>query len=211
MSRIRCQRPSPSMVVACAALIVALGGTGYAAVQLPKNSVGAKQIKRGAVGTKQLRNKVVTLNKINRKARAALRGRRGPQGAQGQTGRQGKAGPITGVLPSGVTLRGVYGSAAEATTSIQTAISYGLALRSDPTLNYVSGGPTAACPGNVNDPQAAPGNLCVYERATLNTTSVILDFPADDRSARFGAIVQGNVALNGNQTVVKGTWAVTAP
>lgn len=211
MSRILCRRPSPAMVVACIALITALGGSGYAAVQLPKNSVGAKQIERAAVGTKQLRNKAVTLNKINRKARAALRGRRGTAGAQGAQGQTGAAGPITGVLPSGVTLRGVFGSAAEATTSIQTAISYGLALPSDPTLNYVTGGPSAACPGDVNNPQAAPGNLCAYQRAELNTTSVILDFPADEGSARFGAIVQGNVTVNGNQTIVKGTWAVTAP
>jgi len=32
--------PSPAMVVACAALAVALGGAGYAARKLPRNSVG---------------------------------------------------------------------------------------------------------------------------------------------------------------------------
>ena len=37
------------MVVACLALLVALGGTGYAAIKLPANSVGTKQLKRGAV------------------------------------------------------------------------------------------------------------------------------------------------------------------
>jgi hypothetical protein len=49
MSRFKPQRPSPSMVVALIALFVALGGTGYAAITLPKNSVGSKQIKKGAV------------------------------------------------------------------------------------------------------------------------------------------------------------------
>jgi hypothetical protein len=33
------------MIVACLALAVALGGTGYAAIKLPKNSVGSKQVK----------------------------------------------------------------------------------------------------------------------------------------------------------------------
>ena len=41
--------PSPAMVVSLIALFVALGGTSYAALSLPKNSVGTKQIKDGAV------------------------------------------------------------------------------------------------------------------------------------------------------------------
>jgi hypothetical protein len=167
--------------------------------------------RRAAVGTKQLRNRAVTLSKVNRKARAKLKGQRGLRGARGPTGLQGTVGPITGVLPSGVTLRGVFGIAAETTSAVQTPISYGLALPSDPTLNYVTSGTTAACPGDVNDPQAAPGNLCAYERARQNITSVILDFPADSGSARFGAIVQGNATAGNTLTIVKGTWAVTAP
>ena len=39
--------PSPALVVSLIALAVALGGTGYAVTQLPKNSVGTKQIKNG--------------------------------------------------------------------------------------------------------------------------------------------------------------------
>jgi len=41
------------------ALFVALGGTSYAAVKLPKNSVGSAQIKSGAVNTSELRNRAV--------------------------------------------------------------------------------------------------------------------------------------------------------
>ena len=37
------------MIVACIALFVALGGTSYAAVKLPANSVGTAQLKNGAV------------------------------------------------------------------------------------------------------------------------------------------------------------------
>ena len=44
------RRPSPAMVVACLALLVALGGTGMAAAtQLARNSVGTPQLKDGAV------------------------------------------------------------------------------------------------------------------------------------------------------------------
>ena len=49
MRRIKQVRPSPSMVVALMALFVALGGTSYAALKLPKNSVGNRQLKTGAV------------------------------------------------------------------------------------------------------------------------------------------------------------------
>jgi hypothetical protein len=46
MTFFRRLRPSPSMVIACFALLVVLGGTGYAAVQaLPRNSVTSVQVK----------------------------------------------------------------------------------------------------------------------------------------------------------------------
>src|SRR2546426_660297 len=38
-------RPSPAMVIACLALLLALGGTGYAAIKLPRNSVTTVQVK----------------------------------------------------------------------------------------------------------------------------------------------------------------------
>ena len=49
MRLLRRYLPSPAMVVACLALLVALGGTSYAAIKLPRNSVGNIQLKRGAV------------------------------------------------------------------------------------------------------------------------------------------------------------------
>lgn len=76
------RRPSPALVVAVIALFVALGGTSYAALRLPKNSVGTAQLKRGAV----------TKGKIAKKTIAALRGQRGPMGATGPTGPQGPKG-----------------------------------------------------------------------------------------------------------------------
>lgn len=57
-------RPSPSMVVALIALVVALGGTGYAAVALAPNSVGSPQIKPGAVKTQDLGRRAVTSSRI---------------------------------------------------------------------------------------------------------------------------------------------------
>lgn len=64
MSRLARFRPSPAMVVACAALLVALGGTGYAALKLPKNSVGSKQLRNGSVTNKKLARRAVTAAKV---------------------------------------------------------------------------------------------------------------------------------------------------
>jgi hypothetical protein len=52
--------PSPAMVVALVALVIALGGTGYAVTQLPKNSVGTAQIKKNAVTGAKVKNGSLT-------------------------------------------------------------------------------------------------------------------------------------------------------
>lgn len=62
IGRLRVRHPSPALIVSTVALIVALGGTSYAAFTLPSNSVG----------TKQLKNRAVTLAKLAPAARNAL-------------------------------------------------------------------------------------------------------------------------------------------
>jgi hypothetical protein len=61
------RRPSAALVVSLLALIVALGGTSYAAFKLPKNSVGSKQLKKNAVTTKKIKNGAVTAKKSTRR------------------------------------------------------------------------------------------------------------------------------------------------
>ena len=60
MKRIGTRRPSPSLMLAFVALLVALGGTSYAAITLPKNSVGTKQLKRNAVTAAKIKSGAVT-------------------------------------------------------------------------------------------------------------------------------------------------------
>ena len=57
-------RPTFANVAALLALVIALGGTAYAAVSLPKNSVGAKQLKKGAVKKGKLAKRAVTGAKV---------------------------------------------------------------------------------------------------------------------------------------------------
>src|SRR5438270_870186 len=82
------------------ALFVALGGVSYAAVTLPKNSVGSKQIKPGAVRTSDLGAGAVTSAKVKDgsllsadfKAGQLVQGAPGPQGIKGDPGPQGAHG-----------------------------------------------------------------------------------------------------------------------
>jgi hypothetical protein len=66
MFRIK-RKPSPAMIVAILALIVAMAGGAYAAA-VPKNSVGAKQLKKNAVKTGKIVNGAVTSDKISNSA-----------------------------------------------------------------------------------------------------------------------------------------------
>jgi hypothetical protein len=96
------RRPSPAMVVACVALLAALGGTSVAAVsQLARNSVGPAQLQFGAVTNPKIRSNAITSAKVRN--RSLLRtdfapgqlpaGPTGPQGPAGPAGPAGAAGP----------------------------------------------------------------------------------------------------------------------
>ena len=54
--------------VSMIALFVALGGTTYAAVTLPKNSVGARQIKKNAVGASEIKRNAVRSSEVRASA-----------------------------------------------------------------------------------------------------------------------------------------------
>ncbi|MFM8827723.1 MAG: hypothetical protein ACKOGE_00350 [Actinomycetota bacterium] len=90
--------PSPATVIACAALAVALAGTGYAVTALPKNSVGTKQIKKNAVTSAKVKNG--TLVAADFKG-GVLSGAQGPRGETGATGAAGPAGPAGATGPAG--------------------------------------------------------------------------------------------------------------
>jgi len=85
---------SPSLVVACLALVVSLGGVSYAAGVLPTNSVGTAQLQKKAVtGAKLKKNSVSgtkvkdgTLTGIDFKAGQLPKGDPGAQGPKGDPG-----------------------------------------------------------------------------------------------------------------------------
>jgi hypothetical protein len=85
MSLLKKFRPSPAMVIGCLALLLALGGTGYAASQaLPRNSVTTVQVKDRSLLARDF------------KAGQLPRGPAGPAGPAGAQGPAGPAGPAGG-------------------------------------------------------------------------------------------------------------------
>ncbi len=57
-------RITPSLVISVIALVVALGGASYAALKIPKNSVGSKQLKKNSVTAKKIKTNAVTAAKL---------------------------------------------------------------------------------------------------------------------------------------------------
>jgi len=96
------------MIVACLALLVALGGTSMAAAtQLAKNSVGTAQLKNAAVTNLKIKNSAINSAKVANKS--LLRSDfapgqlpAGPTGPQGPAGPAGAAGPTGAAGPAGV-------------------------------------------------------------------------------------------------------------
>jgi hypothetical protein len=89
------------MVVACLALLVALGGTSYATVlQVPRNSVGPLQLKRNAVGPAKIAPNTIRTGHVQNgslltddfKAGQIPQGPKGEKGDKGEKGEKGDAG-----------------------------------------------------------------------------------------------------------------------
>src|SRR3954464_2189185 len=97
-------------VISLIALFVALGGTGYAAIKLPKNSVTAKTIKKGAVTNSKLDKNAVSSGKV--KDGSLLKqdfaagqlpaGAQGPKGDKGDAGANGTNGADGAQGPAGI-------------------------------------------------------------------------------------------------------------
>lgn len=83
----RLRPPSPALVIALMALVVALGGTGYAVTKLPRGSVGAAQVKKNAINSTHVRNGSLRAVDFARGQLPA-----GPQGAPGPAGASGRDG-----------------------------------------------------------------------------------------------------------------------
>ena len=118
--------------------------------------------------------------------------------------------------PAGMTVRGNWALNGAADEWRRTSISFGYELSAAPDANYIQAGAasTAACPGSATNPEAAFGELCVYEDASSMNGNPTLDciFSA---SSGFCDLADetgfGISQLSGAEWFAGGTWAVTEP
>jgi hypothetical protein len=232
MTWLKPRRPSPALVISLIALFVALGGTGYAALSLPKNSVGTKQLKKNAVTGSKIKKNAVTGSKVKNHSLTGADINLGALGtvpsasnaahanAADSASTAGSAANATGVagpLASGQTLIGYVDSAGHVDPgeiAPETSISFQIPLAAAPALHIIPvGGPsTGPCPGTATNPSAAPGNLCIYESTLVGTTGFFLPDGANPVSGptRFG--LPGLIGASGSgDYIARGAWAVTAP
>lgn len=241
LTRLRDQVGTAGLVVAIVALVVALGGGAYAASK-GLNSTQKKEVKKIAKSF-QGTGPQGAAGPAGAPGAAGAKGDTGAAGVQGKEGPQGKAGKdgedgIDGqpwvpdnTLPSEATETGVWNISPLAaggvpvTARAETDLSFPIPLENEiPAANVhfeptggFTGADALACPGSAAEPEAEPGNLCVYlafeestEWESLGNESIIkLDNSQLTQGAsRSGAILLVFVSA---ETRLRGTWAVTAP
>ena len=126
-------------VTATLALIVALGGTSYAAVVLPRNSVGSEQLKKGAVTNSKLRTNAVTSGTVRNGSLRANDFKAGqlPAGQAGPAGPAGATNIVSRRVPSPPVAAGAIGAVRLACNPAERAITAGLQSDAD-LLNIFS-------------------------------------------------------------------------
>jgi hypothetical protein len=85
-------RLSYANVIATLALFLALGGSSYAALNLPRASVGPTQLKKNSVTSPKVKRGSLLVSDFKASQRAGLHGPQGPQGLQGPKGDAGPSG-----------------------------------------------------------------------------------------------------------------------
>lgn len=217
------------LVIAVLALVVALAGTAFAATGL--NGKQKKEVKKIA---KQFAGKPGAVGPVGPAGPAGPQGPKGDPGPKGETGAPGQPGEEGEVgepgetgeagacsvtipkceLPSGATLVGAWAFNTINVANPSTAISFGLRVKAEPEVEYVDGGagPTENCPGNFENPKAKAGYLCIYVNSaeTVNAETASThhgSLGSDLHSGAVVSLVPENVA---NETIGRGTWAVTA-
>jgi hypothetical protein len=206
----RFRRPEPfgraGLVVGIVALVFALMGGAWAA--------------SGGLTAKQKKEVKAIAKSFQGTGPAGAQGAQGTPGSNGTNGTNGKdgaagvggpPGPLLETLESGQTVTGAWSYADFAAGEAVITISYPFRLASPlPTSDivFLAEGEveTADCPGTVEEPQAAPGKLCLYqEELGLENTMQSIGAGTWPASMTTGA----SLSIAGPAGI--GTWALTAP
>ena len=198
MRKLLRHRPSPAMIVACTALIFAMGGTGYAAIKLPKNSVGPRQIKSNAVSASKVKDRsLLATDFAAGQLPAGPQGPAGPAGPAGSTGPRGPSDAIYKRDPSFVDVTGAKTTVVSVTLPAGSWVVTGGGV----VNNNASANSNAGCELNIagvvvdtEDLIVLGPNLAVGERESVTLTgakTVTTPTPAQFRCSLSSA--SGNV------------------
>jgi hypothetical protein len=177
----RFRKPSPATLIALLALFVALGGSSYAALQVPRGSVGTKQLKNNAVTSPKVRNNSLLLRDFRASQRARLRGERGPQGVPGPAGAAGAAGPAGPAGPAGAPGSAIAFARVDANGIVDPAVSSGIAVLSTGSGTYCldrTGGAVRNFVTTVDDVALPNGNTVVATGTARSAAIVSAGCPA---------------------------------
>ncbi len=222
ISRVHNKLGTAGFAVAIVALIAALTGTAFAA--LPGlNSKQKGEVKKIA---KQVAGAIGPAGPQGSPGAAGAPGGVGGKGASGVTGptgpegEEGPPGPTETILPAGETSTGLWAFKDKGVEETSMTISFPLRVVPQPEFatqtNWLlpDEPPTANCPGSVTNPEAAPGQVCLYVLGITNAGSFARHVPqlhqtyTPDETSGWGGsfLIEEGMEGFGN-----GTWAVTAP
>ena len=188
-SKIR-KRLTYANVAMTLALVFAMSGGAYAASKYIITST--KQIKpsvlkslkgaKGATGAAGAAGAQGAQGLKGETGAAGAAGVKGDKGDKGETGATGSPWTAGGTLPSGKTLKGDWSVIVDGEVVVSTGVSFGIPLAVAPGAVHLiaapteSGGvityptPPTGCTGNVTEPGAVEGNLCVFAREEGNVS-----------------------------------------
>ncbi|WP_157592179.1 hypothetical protein [Solirubrobacter soli] len=158
-------RPSPSMVVACAAVVLACGGSAAAATLI----TGA-QIKDGSLTGADVRDGSLTRADLSAEAQTSATGTRGPRGRRGPRGFRGPQG-LQG--PPGA--NGTNG-APGAPGAPGSALAYAHVFKN----GTVDGNRSK----NISVKRPSTGKLCIYVSGGAHVITANVDLNTDGTGAR---------------------------
>jgi Collagen triple helix repeat (20 copies) len=207
------------LTVAVIALVLAMVGGAYAA-----GALTGKQKKEVEKIAKKFAGKPGAPGATGQAGSAGPAGKNGAQGLQGDPGQPGEPGPegpegspwtAGGTLPPEATETGTFTATAESPTSNNAlaALSFPIPLKSSiPHENvlFVTAKDVeeekipVGCSGTLEAPNAAPGNICVFEGLPESVATEQAPL-----TTRTGAPVLIELTSQGGITF--GTWAATAP
>jgi hypothetical protein len=195
------------------------GASGPAGPAGPQGATGAKG-ETGAAGTNG------TNGEPGAKGATGAAGAKGETGATGATGPKGEPWPAGGTLPSKATETGAWGAAGMPALIgflnkevLFAAISFTIPLTEAPEAHVIgigetgTGGGTCPTSSDAANPEAEPGNLCIFVSEASNVKTTVSTPPGEaglEKAGKTGSVLLVVAETAKEGVTVKGTWAVTA-